>query len=150
MVGFQVGLLYLWDRPPDGCGSQPAHVLAEPPVWPRLSRASSPHQDSRLPLLTWIVGTGRKDMEKLKSSYDIHLASTVLGTMSKGRAGKRHITMLLNGPHVNTLSQALKISSVLGGSAIRKRGGKEGFWGGRDGLAPVGWREGSWLLAWKP
>lgn len=86
-------------------------------------------------------------MEEPKSACDVHLASTVLCTMSKGRAGKRHITMLLNGLRVNTLSQALKISSVLGGSAIRKRGGKEGFWGGRDGLAPsVGWGEGSWPL----
>lgn len=75
-------------------------------------------------------------MEEPKSAYDIHLAGTVLGTKSKGCAGKRHIPMLLNGLHVNTLSQPLNISSVLGGSAIRKRGGKEGFWGGRDGLAP--------------
>lgn len=68
-------------------------------------------------------GEGEKGHGRTKASLsDVHLASTVQGSMSKGRAGKRHITMLLNGLHVNNFSQALKMSFVLRVGRQKERG----------------------------
>lgn len=56
------------------------------------------------------------------SLSEIHLVSTVLHPMTS----QGGVTMLLNGLHVNTSSQALKRPHV-GGLASRKREGREGF-----------------------
>lgn len=57
--------------------------------------------------------------------------------MSKGRAGKRHVTMLLNGLHVNTFSRALKMSFVLRVGHQKERG-KGSRWAGQlEALVPL-------------
>lgn len=76
----------------------------------KLSKLVLPKQPTALSDLD--QGEGEEGHGRTKaSSSDIHLASTVQGSMSKGRVGKRHVTMLLNGLHVNTFS--LKMSFVL-------------------------------------
>lgn len=70
--------------------------------------------------------------------WDVHCADTVLGTVSRGCAGRTHVTVLLSGLRANTGSQAVKSPSSLGSrpSAGEEEGRPRGRRGGfGDGVS---------------